>query len=412
VARHRRGRHGPSHRTLVVAGVAFGVLVGGGLVAAASVPLPKGPPALVLAIPPAPGASVPRLAFPSQGEAALAIPSLRFAAATPTQTPVPIASLTKLMTAYVALRELPLTPDEQGPTIVVTSSDVAEYHRDLREGNSCVKVAEGTVLTERNLLDGMLVHSADNYASLLGRMVAGNDEAMVDEMNAQAGVLGLRATHYADVSGLDPDSQSSAVDILHLAVLLLRNATFAAIVRQTSVVLPVAGEVTTYQPYLGKPGVVGVKTGTTHESKGCDVLAFNAQDAGRVVQIVSVVLGQQRRFGDPEYLVASGRAALVLASSAAHQLRSWRVTTAHAGSGVIGWPSSTVPVVSTTTIEVPTFGAVPATSTVTEVPWGANEIDTGQHVATVVVTSGTYRQVSPLVAAASLTRPSLWQRLR
>jgi D-alanyl-D-alanine carboxypeptidase (penicillin-binding protein 5/6) len=412
VARHRRGRHGPSHRTLVAAGIVLGGVCGAGLVAAASVPLPTGPPTLALQVAAHPGGDPPRLAFPSEGESALAIPSLGFAAAPPDQAPVPIASLTKLMTAYVALRDLPLAPTADGPTIVVTHQDVVEYRQDVRAGNSCVKVAAGEVLTERNLLDGLLVHSADNYATLLARLVAGDDDQMIADMNAAAATLGLHATHYADVSGLDPGSSSSALDVLRLSVTLLRNPTFAQIVRQTSVTLPVAGEVTTYQPYLGAPGVVGVKTGTTHESKGCDVMAFNAKNAGRTVQIVDVVLGQEKRVGNPDYLKAAGRAALVLASSAAHQLGAWRVVTAHAAAGAIGWPSSGVAVVATNTIEVPIFGRVPASAVVTEVPWGANKVDAGQRVATVVVTSGAYREAASLLASSSLTRPSLWQRLR
>jgi D-alanyl-D-alanine carboxypeptidase (penicillin-binding protein 5/6) len=412
VAKHRRGRYGPRRRGVVAGGLALGVVLGGGLVAAAAIPLAKGPPALALEVPAHdPGATAP-LAFPSQGESALAIPTLHVVKASAHQSPVPIASVTKLMNAYVTLAALPITTDQSGPSIVVTSADVAEYRHDVRTGQSCVKVAAGEVLTERQLLDGLLVHSANNFASLLGRLVAGSDGAMVDRMNAAAAALHLTATTYVDVSGLDPSSQSSALDVLHLATDLMRDPTFAAIVRQTSVVLPVAGVVDTFTPYLGKPGVVGIKTGTTSEAGGCDVMAFDASDAGRTVQIIDVVLGQSSTIPGRGLEQAAGRAALVLASSAAHHLGVWRVTTARAPVGTIGWPASGVPVVATSTIELPTFDGEHTSSTAVAGTWGRNQVSAGEPVATVFVTSGAYRQVSQVVAAATLTRPSLWQRLR
>jgi hypothetical protein len=80
--------------------------------------------------------------------------------------------------------------------------------------------------------------------------------------------------------------------------------------------------------------------------------------------------------------------------------------------GVIGWPASTVPVISAVTIEVPTFDGVPSTATVTDVPWASDQVLANQIVATISVTSGAFHGRSQLVAGATLTRPSLWQRLR
>src|ERR1019366_650644 len=120
------------------------------------------------------------LPFPSQGESAVAIPTFGFEASTPDQHPQPIASLTKLMTA------------------------------DVHTGQSNVKVAYGEVMTERQLLEGLLVHSANNFAVLLAELVAGSESAMVSDMNATAVTLGLRSTTYADVSGFDPATTSDA----------------------------------------------------------------------------------------------------------------------------------------------------------------------------------------------------------
>jgi len=373
VARHRRGRHGPSHRTVLVAGVGIGLVMGCGLVAAAAVPLGTQPPALALTVATSPSDGPdPALPFPSQGESAVAIPTLSFAEAHNPQVPVPIASLTKLMTAYVTLRAMPLAPGATGPTLVVEPGDVTEYRHELRAGDSSVKVVAGEALTERQLLDGLLV--------------------------------------YADVSGLDPASRSSALDVLRLAIVLMRDPTFAQIVRQPSVVLPVAGEVTTFQPYLGKPGVVGIKTGTTLEALGCDVLAFDAKAAGHTVQIVAVVLGQSSAHFPLR--VAAGRSALVLASGVAHHLGTWRLETGGGTVGALGWASGGVAVATGRTLEVPTFATTPATASVHQGTWPRNAVPAGEPVATITVRSGAYVEHSTVATTASLTRPSLWQRLR
>ncbi len=90
------------------------------------------------------------------------------------EQPVPVASLTKLMTAYVVLHDHPLAPDEAGPTITVTQADVVDYDTDTVDDDANAQVALGERLTERQVLSGLLVHSADNYADLLARWDAGS----------------------------------------------------------------------------------------------------------------------------------------------------------------------------------------------------------------------------------------------
>ena len=85
---------------------------------------------------------------------------------------VPIASLTKMMTAYVVLKKLPLAQGETGPCITVTSDDVANYEQMKSATSRAVLVVAGEQLCEIDLLNGLLVHSASNYAVLLANMVA------------------------------------------------------------------------------------------------------------------------------------------------------------------------------------------------------------------------------------------------
>lgn len=397
---------------MMLAGTAMGLVLGGALITAAAVPLPSDAPALRLRLTLASAAGPsPHEPFPSQGESAVAIPSLGYEAATTNQVPQPIASLTKLMTAYVTLQRLPLHTGRSGPSIQVGAADVLVYRDDVRTGQSNAKVADGEVLTERQLLEGLLVPSANNFAVLLAEMVAGSQSQMMLDMNAAAATLGLRSTTYADVSGFDPATQSSAVDQLRLAELLMRDPTFASIVRMAQVWLPVAGYVVSYTPEIGQPHVVGVKSGYTSQAGGCDVMAYDAHVGDHEVQVLAVVLGQLSLTPGRTDLMAAGHDAYVLATGTVGHLHTWRVAIAHHVVGAIGWGADTVPVLATATIIVPVFTSIDEHARVDEQPWPTSRVPAGRALATVFVTSGAFREVTKLVAGATLTRASLWQRL-
>src|ERR1022692_2129589 len=84
----------------------------------------------------------------------------------------------------------------------MTAADHAAWIRDVEEGDSSLEVVAGERLTERQLLEGLMIPSACNIADYLARWDAGSVAAFVRKMNATATALGLRHTHYADASGL------------------------------------------------------------------------------------------------------------------------------------------------------------------------------------------------------------------
>ena len=104
----------------------------------------------------------------------------------PHQRPVPIASVAKMMTAYVVLRHHPLRPGESGPRFVVGPGDVADTEARRRDGQSIVAVRAGEQLTEREALLAILLPSANNVAVLVARQVSGSVPAFVAEMNRTA----------------------------------------------------------------------------------------------------------------------------------------------------------------------------------------------------------------------------------
>jgi D-alanyl-D-alanine carboxypeptidase (penicillin-binding protein 5/6) len=208
------------------------------------------------------------------------------------ETAVPIASLTKIMTAYLILRDHPLSPTAQGPGVSIDANDQNEAAADENNGATSVPVQAGEVLTERQLLNGLLVHSANNFADVLAQWDAGTVAAFVARMNAMAVTLGMRQTHYADANGLSAQSVSSAGDQLRVAVRAMAIPTFAAVVSQTSIVLPIAGEIPNYVSSIGTDGIVGVKSGFTQAAMGCLVIAADRMVAGRKVLVMAAVTGQ------------------------------------------------------------------------------------------------------------------------
>jgi len=82
---------------------------------------------------------------------------------------VPIASVTKVMTALVVLQTIRCSPGEEGPAITMTAADVGAYEAGVRVGRSELRVAVGETLTEHQALEALLVGSANNVADALAR---------------------------------------------------------------------------------------------------------------------------------------------------------------------------------------------------------------------------------------------------
>lgn len=347
----------------------------------------------------------PKIAWPSVGSAAILIPSIGIRETWHDHV-VPIASLAKLMTAYVVLKKLPLALGGTGPCVTVSANDVATYEAMKVTDQSSALVAVGQSLCENVLLDGLLVHSASNYAVLLADMVSGDTTSFVALMNQTAQTLGMRGTHYSDVSGFDNGSVSTALDQGLLAERLMRSPLVRSIVDQTSVTLPVAGTLNSFTPYVGVGNVIGVKSGRTSAAGGCDVMAMTFTLGATTRIAYAVVLGQ--RGGD--LLGPAGDAALALEQTAIKNeggfvLQKGRVFAR------IGWASSTTTAVLARNQQFLWWRAtrsVPLTVTMRRFK---GTIARGQTVGWVVV-HATREHRYRLVAASTVAPPSLWQRLR
>jgi serine-type D-Ala-D-Ala carboxypeptidase (penicillin-binding protein 5/6) len=228
--------------------------------------------------------------WPADGQAAVQVGQSQVQA--PNQHSAPIASVAKVMTAYLVLRDHPLALGQDGPTITLTDADVADTDRRRRQQESVVPIAAGEQLTERQALQALLLPSANNIAAVLARWDAGSADRFVARMNATARSLGMTHTRYTDPSGYDDATVSTAADQVRIADRAMRLPVFASIVATPSATLPVAGTVHNTNTLLGHGGFVGVKTGSTAAAGGC--FAFRAIRAidGKRTTITGVVLGQ------------------------------------------------------------------------------------------------------------------------
>jgi serine-type D-Ala-D-Ala carboxypeptidase (penicillin-binding protein 5/6) len=352
-----------------------------------------------------PGAA-PVLAWPAAGEAAVDVEGIGGIASSGSLSPVPIASVAKVMTAYLVLREHPLAPGAEGFTIAVTPAEVAE--EELRAGllQSVVRVRDGEQLTERQALQALLLPSANNIAALLAVHDAGTLAAFVARMNATAHALGMLSTKYTDPSGFSDETVSTAVDQLKLARVAMRVPAFAVIVAEPAAELPVVGAVANYDTLLGSEGYVGVKTGSDRAAGGCFVFAKHVSVGGRALTVIGVVLGQRegslieaallsaQRLGDS--VAAALRVATVLPGGAsvlsASDADGHRSTAATAGAlREIGW------------------GGLMLGVDMTLRPAGTR-VRAGQPLATVTVV-GAHAASTTAVAVRALPGPSLGWRL-
>jgi serine-type D-Ala-D-Ala carboxypeptidase (penicillin-binding protein 5/6) len=238
------------------------------------------------------GEAVPSTVWPAYGQAAFIQTGRSQAQAGPNQHAAPIASVAKVMTAYLVLRDHPLRAGQDGPTITLTDADVADTDRRRGQRESVVSIAAGEELTERQALQALLVPSANNIAEVLARWDAGSVAGFVVRMNVAARSLGMTHTRYTDPSGYDDATVSTAADQVRIVDRAMHLPVFASIVATPSATLPVAGTVHNTNTLLGYNGFVGVKTGSDDAAGGCFAFRAIRWIDGKRTTITGVVLGQ------------------------------------------------------------------------------------------------------------------------
>ena len=194
---------------------------------------------------------------------------------------LPIASLTKMMTALVVVQRA--KPD----TKVRVTKEALAYR-----GSGVGMLPKGKRIKLETMLNGLLLPSGNDAAIALAQRVSGTVQRFVGRMNAHAADLGLTCTHYTSPDGfVDAGNHSCAIDLAEIARALLDQPRLARIVKRRRAVLPFpikGGRIYLFNnnPLLrtGYPGTIGVKTGFTDAAGRCLVAA--AQRNGRRLGVV------------------------------------------------------------------------------------------------------------------------------
>lgn len=255
----------------------------------------------------------PTLPWPSHGSAAVGVQGLGFIASSGNEQAIPAASVTKVMTALVVLKDKPLQKDQSGPTITMTEEDVHAYQVDLQSQQSVVKVEAGEQLTELQVLEGMLIPSANNLAETIARWDAGSATTFVGRMNDRAAALHMSHTHFTDTSGASAGSVSTPTDLLALGMAAMQDPVVAQIVAMEQVELPVAGVVYNVNAALAHDGIFGIKTGSGLDSGANFLFAANASVDSHTIVVYGCVMGQptlDAAFASAESLIRAMSSAL------------------------------------------------------------------------------------------------------
>ncbi len=231
------------------------------------------------------------LAVPEFGVTAVQADGFGLLTGTDMDKPVSIASIGKVVTALVVLDARPISEGANGESITFDAQDVQAFNDSVANAESRADVVEGMTLSQRDVINVMLVKSANNYARTLVRWAFGSEEAYVDAANTWAQNNGLANTTIADASGLDAATQSSLADLIVLGELALANPVTAVAVASTTITVDPIGELENSNKLLGTLGVNGIKTGTTDEAGACLLFAANLPVGDQTVRIIGVTVG-------------------------------------------------------------------------------------------------------------------------
>ncbi|MGC5535624.1 serine hydrolase [Streptomyces sp. SR-10] len=353
-----------------------------------------------------------KLSWPGQGQSAVMVDGVGSLGSEGAQKPAPIASVAKVMTAYVILQEHPLKGDEEGETITV---DQKAEDESKRPDESTAPLTKGQQLSQRQMLQLLMIPSGNNAARLLARWDAGSEDAFIDKMNDAAKKLGMTGSTYTDPSGLEKTTVSTATDQLKLAQAVMRNEVFRGIVDMPEIEIEgIDGKIYNNNNLLLQPGVSGIKTGSSTPAGGNLLWSANTKVDGKVLWIYGAVMGQQAGTGRVyDSLELSLQNSLKLIKDAQEAATSATVVKKGDVVGYVdnGFGGQT-PVVATKNLKAVGWSGLEVELKVTDNGEGIDHAaKAGSEVGMVTVGTGTGKVTAPVVLQSDLTEPAFGDKL-
>ncbi|MFE9401991.1 serine hydrolase [Streptomyces sp. NPDC006530] len=231
------------------------------------------------------------LPWPSEGQSAVSVDGVGSLGTHGEQKPAPLASVAKTMTAYVILKGHPISGKQEGEKITV---DQQAEDDAKKPDESTAPIRKDQQFTEKQMLELLMIPSGNNAARLLARWDAGSEEAFIAKMNDAAKALGMTSTTYTDPSGLKETTVSTPTDQLKLAQAVMQNDVFRGIVNTPQIKIPgIDTMIYNNNTILLKPGVSGIKTGSSTPAGGNLLWAADTVVDGKNQRIYGIVMGQR-----------------------------------------------------------------------------------------------------------------------
>ncbi len=259
-------------------------------------------------------------AWPEKGSAAVAVAGFESTGeagtVASTADAASIASITKLVTALMVLDRAPLAVGETGPEYAFGSADRSAYQSTRSRGESATPVPVGGSLNEFQMLQAILIASANNYAQRMADQFWPSDAVFARAAAEWLSAHGVSGVTIVEPTGIDPGNTATPAGVVALSRKALEHPVIAQIVATREAELPGVGTITNTNDLLADPGVVGIKTGTlkTKSGEANDLAA--AKDltvGGQTVRVFATVLGQpndQQRWDSARALLAQLEAEL------------------------------------------------------------------------------------------------------
>lgn len=355
---------------------------------------------------------VPRIEAPAVAETSLpsygasAIAALGYEgmlAQAGTTEAVPMASITKVVTAMTVLDAYPLSADDPGPEVTMSAADVSSYRDYLARNGSVAPVRSGWTFTQRELLEIMLIDSANNYAATLARWAFGSPEAYLAAAEAWLAKNGLGGITVVDTSGLDPRSTGTIGDVVRLGEIAIRHPVVAEIVGTARIDIHDIGTVENTNALIGREGVDGIKTGTLYSFGANLLFSSTIQVGAETIQLVGAVLG------GPDHPTINAAIADLIGQARAGFHEVQLVTAGDAfASYTTPWDAE-AHAIAAEGASVVVWGDTPITveATVESIRLGA----AGETVGRAVFTAGDRTVTVPLVLSDDVEDPGPWWRL-
>ncbi|MFE0029791.1 D-alanyl-D-alanine carboxypeptidase [[Kitasatospora] papulosa] len=374
-------------------------------------PLPE--PALTLSADPTYtfGGEKLDMPWPEEGQGAVEVEGVGTIGTYGKEKSAPVASVAKIMTAYVILQGHPITGKEDGEQIEVDAKAGEEADRP---DESTAPIKEGQKYTQRQMLQLLMIPSGNNVARLLARWDATTEKAFVEKMNAAAKDLGMTNSVYTDPSGLESTTRSTPADQLKLAKAVMQNDVFREIVNMPQAEIPGIGKmIYNNNNILLEPGVSGIKTGSSTPAGGNLVWTADTVIDGKSRRIIGAVMGADVDGTLDAKLQRALQTSLALIQTAQDGVDSATVVKKGQVVGYVdnGFGTRT-PVVATKDLKAVGWGGLEVDLKLTDggkTP--AHVAEAGTVVGEVTVGSGTGKVSAPVALQSAMTEPGFGDKL-